>query len=290
VFESSEACVINDEFTWITNDASLYDNAAWWIPLDAEGEVPEAYAECAMEVELGRLSVARGPDEVREQALTEAVKTLSSGTISLDPAGRLVVTSLDPELGVPVDKTIDSSLSNIAMYEELLEQGNLDEHPDYPVDVLTGLQGGYLDRAAAALGGGADKFGKITVDTVIAMNAFMTVAVDLDESEMPLPINDEGDKYYDFSSFAYERSATYDHTLCYLRVVMDGDVPAQTPTGEYLVEVVSDESVMQAVFGGETYSGGNIAGFAQAADDARATIEFMHSHVVPDELLGACGN
>lgn len=294
VFESSTDCPDAETFVPVTDPDSLYaQTSTYYIPLDAEGEIPAEYGECAIEAELGRLSVAKGPDEVREQALTEAVKTLSAGTISLDPAGRLVVTYTDPQTAELVEKTIDASLENIAMYEELLEQGTLAEHdPLYPVDVLSGLEGDYLDRAAAALGGAADKTGKVTVDLVVYLNAFMAIPDDLDAATMPAPINDNSDKYYDFSGFSYDRSVTYAHTLCYLRVVTENDEPVQVGDA-YLVEIVNDETVMEAVFGGVNNADAtsdNISAFVQAADDARAVIEFMHSHVVPDELLGACGN
>ncbi len=40
---------------------------------------------------------------------------------------------------------------------------------------------------------------------------------------------------------------------------------------------------MTAVFGGVNYTGTKVDGFTQAADDARAVIEFVHEHPVPLE-------
>lgn len=270
----------------IDDPDSLYFQKAWSIPVTDEGAVFALYANCPDEVEFGRLSVARAPDDVREQALAEAEAALANGDIGLDPAGRLTVTSSDPDLEEDVVKTIDSSLSNLAIYEALLEAGNLD------VDVVTDLYGGFLDRAAAALGGAADKGGKVTVDVVAYLNAFMQIPEDASLVEVPLPIVVGDTRYYNFRDFSYTRSTTYGGNLCYLAVVLDENglpVPGDEE-GWYLVEVVNG-SIMDGVFGSEDdYSGANVAAFAQAADDARAVIEFMHGHVVPDELAFACAD
>jgi hypothetical protein len=266
----------------IDDPSSLYYQDAWSILL-IDGEIHADYIDCATEVEFGRLSVARAPYDVREQALADAEATLANGEIGLDPAGRLTVTSYDPDLGEDVVKTIDSSLSNLAIYEELLEEGNL------AVDVVSSLPGGFLDRAAAALGGAADKEGKVTVDVVVYLNAFMQVPEDANPAAVPLPLVAGDTRYYNFRDFAYTRSVTYGGDLCYLAVVLDED-GLPVPGGEedqYLVEVVNGP-IMAAVFDDESYTGDNVIAFAQAADDARAVIEFMHSHVVPQELAFAC--
>ena len=73
-----------------------------------DGEIPEGADVQA--VEFGRLNIARSPEKVLDQALTEALSKLDGGvvgdTITLDPAGRLVT-----EDGA----TIDSPLENLAI-------------------------------------------------------------------------------------------------------------------------------------------------------------------------------
>jgi hypothetical protein len=264
----------------INNPLSLYSGEAWSIPLTDEGAVFANYVECPTEVVFGRLSVARAPADVREQALAEAEATLATASIGLDPAGRLTLTSNDGEL---VTKTIDAPLSNLAIYEELLEEGNL------AVDVVNPLAGDFLDRAAAALGGAADKGGKVTVDVVVYLNAFMQVPEDANPDEVPIPHVSGDARYYNFSGFSYQRTETYGGNLCHLAVVLDDNglpVPGGGE-GQFLVEVVNGP-IMDAVFEGIDYDGENVMAFAQAADDARAVVEFMHSHVVPDELTFAC--
>lgn len=112
-----------------------------------------------------------------------------------------------------------------------------------------------LQEAAAFLGGAASKTKAITVDTVVYLNTI-------------LGINNAEDGYYDLSGFAYDRTAIHGGSVTYL-TDPDGDG----------VFVERTESIMDAVFGGSSYSGTGADAFAQAADDARAVIEFTHEPI-----------
>lgn len=208
------------------------------IPLDEEGEPTDE--SLLQEVEFGRMSVSRSPSKVTDHALDEALTKLQeASTIEVDEAGRLVVDG----------STIDSPLENLALYDALMKDGSL---PDttLPEDF----------QVTALLAAAADKTGEITVDVVVYQNTILGInQVDPDGTIT----------YYDFSGFDYDRASTFDGSVTYLADT-DGD-------GDY--EPVT-ESIMEAVFGGESWTDPTAEGgaddFAQAADDARAVILFVH--------------
>jgi len=208
------------------------------IPLDAEGQpIDETLVQ---EVEFGRLSVSRSPSKVSDHALDEALAKLQSATtITLDEAGRLVVDG----------SAIDSPLENLALYEAIMKDGSLPD-VNLPADF----------DVSALLGAAADKTGEITVDLLVYENTILAIN----------QTNPDGTiTYYDFASYDYDRASTFDGTVTYLKDA-DGD-------GTY--EEVT-ESVMDAVFDGENWTDTTAGGaddFAQAADDARAVVEFVHN-------------
>jgi len=112
-----------------------------------------------------------------------------------------------------------------------------------------------LQDAAVFLGGASSKTSEITADTVVYLNTI-------------LGINNPADGYYDLSGFAYDRSEIHTGSVTYL-TDPEGN-------GSY---VERTESVMDAVFGGTGYAGAGVDAFAQAADDARAVIEFVHEPI-----------
>jgi hypothetical protein len=207
------------------------------IPLDAEGEpVDESLLQ---EVEFGRLSVSRSPSKVSDHALDEALAKLQSATtITVDEAGRLVVDG----------STIDSPLENLALYEAIMKDGSL-PGVTLPADF----------DVTALLGAAADKTGEITVDLVVYENTILGIN----------QVNPDGTiTYYDLSTYDYDRASTFDGTVTYLKDVNND--------GNY-VEVT--EPIMDAVFDGTNWTDTTAGGaddFAQAADDARAVIEFVH--------------
>ena len=235
------------------------------IPLNEEGEpIDEAAAALVQEVEFSRLNVARSPSKVSEKSYDSVLTALNSATtITLDPAGRLVLT-IDG-----VVKTIDSPLENLVLYEMLLDKGFL---PGLTVDdAILGsliflkdaqLTAADLDAATSFLAAASDKTTTVTMDSVVYLNSILNISG-------TIVVN--GDSYVDYSTFNYDRTSTYPGDITYL--TDDG-----SGTGTYITVT---EPIMTAVFGDETYtsSDGGVDGFAQATDDARTLIEFIHEPI-----------
>jgi hypothetical protein len=226
------------------------------VPLDAEGEPYDA--TLLVEVDLGRLSVARSPSKVIEHALDEAISSLNVATsITVDAAGRLVLV-IDGEV-----KTIDSPLENLALYETLISEGYLPglTASDEVLGDLAYLKdptytSGDFASAASFLAAASDKFGATDLDEVVYINAILGI-----EGTLP-------DGYVDYSTYVYDRSDTYDGlTVTYLRDNGDGTYTEVT------------EPLMTAVFDSTDYDGVNVEGFAQAVDDATQVIEFVHEPI-----------
>lgn len=260
------------------------------LPLDEEGEIdptqiPEGENWVAAEVEFSRLSIARSPDQVLDRALDEAyAMLLEADSISLDPGGRIVVV-IDG-----VESTFDSPLINLALYEILLNYGNLilrdkdgepilDENGDVqpllpflPEDTSTLTQDDLM-LAAALFAAASDKTGVVTVDMVVYMNSIIGI-----DGTLP-------DDYVDFSTYSYDRSVVFKDTTV--------SVLVQQPDGSYVVQEVS---VLDAVFGGEdgtfdpltdNMTASKVDGFATAADDALQVLEFIHTYAPPEEITSA---
>lgn len=213
------------------------------IPLDTEGEPLDE--SLLVPVEFGRLSVGRSPTKVMDKSLSEALSKLTSATsITLDAAGRLVVDGT----------AIDSPLENLALYETYMKTGS-----------LPGVTLPANFDPASLLAAAADKAGKITVDLVIYENTILGIN----------QTNPDGTiSYYDFSTFDYDRATTYaTTTVTYLKDNGDGTYSTVT------------EPVMTAVFADQNWvdptATGGADDFAQAADDARAVIEFVHDMPTP---------
>ena len=120
------------------------------------------------EVELGRLNVARSPDQVLNRALAEAISGLTPEMISyynlgLDDA--IVALSLE------WDETsfIDSPLQNLALLKDLLDGTSVLTDAGVTTDVST--------LAAMLLGAASDKTVPISVDTVIAVTTILGTPV-----------------------------------------------------------------------------------------------------------------
>ena len=239
------------------------------IPLNDEGEIEPGYEDLALTVEFGRLNSGRSPSKVSDKAYQEAIDTINAAiAIGVDEAGRIVVTTADGEI-----KTIDSPLENLALYAALMENGYLPG-----IDLQDGVSLGALSfladpaftredmlMAATLLAAGADKAGTISLDMVIYLASIMGV-----DGVNPVT-GPDGKTYVDYSSLTYDRASTYTGTVTYLKDNGDGTYSLVTA------------SIMDAVFGGEDYSGTQADAFAQAADDARAVIEFIHDNAPPGE-------
>lgn len=229
------------------------------IPLDEEGHPIEE--SLTQEVELGRLNIGRSPTKVTDRALEEALGVLNAATeVDTDAAGRLMVL-VDGEW-----KTIDSPVENLALYIDLIQDGTIDGLDNEVVSTaFANLTDGALtdaDYADAAtfLAAAADKVGTVTLDEVIYMNNI-------------LGLNDG--TYLDLTSVTYSRSSLYDGVTAEVLVDPDGDGTWETQTVDIYETVFGDIDAMATA----------AEGFAQAVDDARAVVNFLHEYEVPADSL-----
>ena len=235
------------------------------IPLDEEGAPIDP--SLATEVELGRLNVGRAPNSVLDRRAKEVITLLNDATeLSLDAAGRLVITAAG------VTSTIDSPLENLAIYVALMTTGTIPGVTDLPGTAYDHLVDGVftsadLGSAVSFLAAASDKSGKLTTDEVAYINAFLDINT-----------TKQGNVTYanvDYSTFSYDRSDVYAN----LKVT----VLVQQSDGSW---VPTEVNVYDAVFGSVDFNGaGSLPTFAQAADDARAVVNFIHEYAIPaDEV------
>ncbi len=235
------------------------------IPLDEEGAPIDP--TLATEVELGRLNVGRAPTQVLDRRAEEVITMLNSATdLSLDAAGRLVVT-VDG-----VAKTIDSPLENLAIYVALMTTGTIPGVNDLPGTEFDHLVDGVLtveDLASATSFAAAatDKSGSFSIDEVAYLNAFLGINIE--------KTGDVSYSAFDYSEFSYDRSDTYG--------AITAEVLVQQPDGSWVPTVIN---VYETIFGSVDFSGsGSISVFSQAADDARAIINFIHEYALPADSV-----
>jgi len=269
------------------------------IPVDPETcAVVTDFAIYTQEVDFGRINEIRSPQSVFDTQLEEVIINLAtSGCVGLDPAGRPVYSSLT-DLGV-VSGTVDSPLQNLAMYRKLMLDGTLGENVPIPGGPVT-----WEDMAARAIGAASDKAGLVTKDLITYVNQILGL---VEENANPVlgtlctPVREEvaGEVrvvqkcVINYRTFSYNRQVTF------------GPNPGSLPMPPYIPEgnpqhgwfeylAVATESpltfeigqgpMLEAVpelLGDPIFMGNNLAAFTAAADDARGTIEFMHSWPVP---------
>lgn len=235
------------------------------IPLDAEGAPIDP--TLAIEVELGRLNVGRSPSSVLDNRAEEVVAMLNGAdAVSLDAAGRLVVTTDG------VAKTIDSPLENLAIYVALMTQGTIPGVTDLPGTEFDHLIDGVLTAAdmvsaTSFLAGATDKGSVLTADDVAYINAVLGINT--------TRVGDVTYSDVDYSSFAYDRSDTYANVTAQVLV--------KQPDGSWVPTTVE---IYDVVFDGEDYTGsGTFSAFTQAAEDARAVVNYIHEYQLPaDEV------
>lgn len=230
------------------------------IPLDAEGAPIDP--SLAVEVELSRLNVGRSPTSVLDRRSAEVVTLLNSATaVSLDAAGRLVVTTAEGT------KTIDAPLENLALYVALMSTGTIPGVTDLPGTELDYLVDGTftsqdLQAASGLFAAAADKYTTLSPDAVAYMNAILGIKTvtsgNVTYSSM------------DYSSFTYDRSDAYDGEMITVLV--------KQADGSYLPTSVN---IYDAVFKSVDYSQTGFDAFATAVDDSRAVIAFIHDNEVP---------
>lgn len=218
------------------------------IQLTQDGELPAEYEDAVVEVELGRLNASRSPGQVTGHHLSEAIARLTSGTVTLDEAGRLVVDGF----------AIDSPLQNLSLYNYIMTGGD---------PAALNLPAGF--DPASLLGAAADKTQPITLDKLVYLNSIMGInTIDVASGNVT---------YFDFSNYEYSRASTY----AGLEVTYLAD-----PDGDGVYETVR-QSVMEAVFASQDWTDATAGGaddFAQSADDSRAVINFLHDMPTPVAL------
>ena len=234
------------------------------IPLDEEGHVLDE--SLVQEVEFGRLSVSRAPDDVLEGRSEEVLYVLNNATdLSVDPAGRLVVT-VDGET-----RTIDAPLENLSIYVALMETGSIEGVTNdlgdfnFLVDGIKTIED--MEAAASFLAAATDKTGEFTTDEI----AYLNLILDIDVTDH----TDSADVQYsdvDFSSFTYDRVADYDGVTTTILVEQED--------GSWLPTEVD---VYDFVFAGtpDTATDGTLEAFTQAAEDSRIVINYIHEYEVP---------
>jgi hypothetical protein len=238
--------------------------------------------------------VVRSPVSVLETQLEDVIVNLSTADCTtLDPAGRPVTSTVTD--GVVTSAAIDSPLQNLAIYRQLMLTGYLGA-ASAPITFPN-----TLDAAARGLGTASDKEGKVGVDMVVYLNQILgltdeTVSTYLQKRCIEVKEEVKGvvqmvrKCFLDYGAYSYGRAANFGSL----------PFPAYIPSGapvegwfEYLgvVDATPTFGILEGPILGAVpelvanpdLTASNIGGFAQAADDARAVIEFMHSWPVPGD-------
>lgn len=278
------------------------------IPLDAECEVLDETA--VIEVEFGRLNVARAPERVKEQALDEVIQAIKDCLrVTLDPAGRLALKYklVNPETGVKevVWKTIDAARENLALYSQLMKFGHLqtacgeiasdrgdettyrpclDPITDYPkfrakVKFLLPATGG----ATTAESLSSQDLTLASFFLAGAADKSGIITVDLVQYlnttlSIPNATNSlaGSPEFVNFSTFVYKRSNKF-----------DGLIPVLQPTSTVGVWLETEVNILDWLTWEDENDRNrwrNITGFVQAANDSLHTILFMHNYEIPVPL------
>ncbi|MEJ2141568.1 MAG: hypothetical protein P8Y24_04305 [Gammaproteobacteria bacterium] len=234
------------------------------IPLDAEGHPLDA--SLTVEVELGRLNIARAPEKVLDHSLVEALSKLSSATeVTLDPSGRLVADGV----------TIDSPLENLALFKAIVSTpavggvitltttATVDgQTVTYSFDISV-ADAGLV--AASAIAAASDKTGTLTVDEVMYIAKF--IGLDAELSNFVTTWNYERDDVYtdDVKVWILQGQDTDG----------DGVFDVYYPTEVQINDVVEFNTVTPIVD-----DGNGIDTFAQAADDSVQVLEYVHDNAM----------
>lgn len=257
------------------------------IPTDTDTcAIASAYASCANEADFGRVNLSRASEKVLDSQLEDVLVNLAiADCTSLDPAGRIVYSRyIGDELSTG---TIDSPLQNLSIFKHLMRDG------DIGVPLPQGATA--IQTAARGFGVAMDKAGQVNIDLLVYLNEIMGLTTGTTILGDPICINVKEEVmgsiemvekcFLDYSSYAYDRTTNFGALPS----------PAYIPEGagldgwfEFLFETspgvytVTYDAILPTVFlGNPGYTGGNIGGFAQAADDTRAVINFMHTYEVP---------
>jgi len=276
---------------------------------ESDYEIPPEFVPYVQEVELERANVARAPERVMEKALAAALEKIeTSDSIDTDPAGRIMY-SMD---GGDTYATIDSPVENLALYQFLMTPAGDDARawPDvtahWPEELKFLLGDDLTDPdwdPSALLGAAWSKTGEITDDAMIYENSTLGIN----------KVTGSGDTlnidYFDFSDgnrelYDYDRAEQHQEVeFTYWWETSPGT--KEQLTGN-VYDVVfssnpdkSDPEILQGEEWEDLYlaiddkgnddpldddfylkdaSSSGVNDFAQAADDARAVIDFMHTY------------
>lgn len=280
--------------------------------------IPEECAPCAQEVDFGRMNEVRSSEAVFESQLADVVVNLATADcVTLDPAGRLVTSRANDDDTV-TSSAIDSPLQNLAIYRQLMMEGylgNADSPIDLPADVLvtaTRALGAASDKT-----GEVNVDMVVYINQIIGLadaeNSYLgSTCIEMKEEVMGVVQDNVQKCFLNYDAYEYAREDNFSKTAASL------PSPAYIPAGapnfgwfEYLYEIEAtiptfgrqEGPILDAVFCVDEstgtpvtpepstgycanqiaigYEGGNIGGFAQAADDTRAVIDFMHSWPLP---------
>jgi len=264
------------------------------VPVDQYSCAVEAgFTGCTQEVDFGRINEARAPDTVLASQLEDViVKVATADEVGLDPAGRLVTCTDDGDIDSV--SAIDSPLQSLAIYKELMLKGTLGV--ELPDDAMM--------TAARALGTASDKSGEVNIDLVAYLNQIMGLSDPATSTFLPKLCETYREEvqgniqlvekcFLDFGQVpgggAYEYARIGNFNELPHPAYIPGAAPVQGwfeylwPIGSTATFEILQGPVNGTVFGNTAgFEGGNIGGFAQAADDAREVINFMHTWPVPD--------
>ena len=276
------------------------ENVGCPIPLDCDGadpclipidtatcSIPFEYATCSNEADFGRTNLSRASEDVLDFQLEDVlIKLATADCTSLDPSGRMVA-SYYASNGDLRTSTIDSPLQNLSVYKHLIRDGD--------IGVAQPQSATALETAARGFGVAMDKAGNVSIDLLVYLNQILGLNVGTTILGDPVCINVREEVmgsmemvekcFLDYSGYTYDRTSNFSGLPS----------PAYIPEGapiagwfEFLREIgdnlyeVAEDSIMTIVFQGDPgFTDGNIGGFAQAADDTRAVINYMHSNPVP---------
>jgi hypothetical protein len=195
--------------------------------------------------------------------------TATGAVVTQDAAGRLVITTLVN--GLPVSKTIDSPLENLALYKAIMSLPL--DNPLTPIDesrtitAIVSSDGGKVTTPvtytiptainidmlkASLLAAAADKTKTVTLDVLMYINSILlTVPPDL-------------------STFTYDRIATYGTAMATVLV--------KQPDG--ITYIATSVNLYDTLFKTQDTTSTGAADFAQAVDDALQILEFIHDNEV----------
>lgn len=253
---------------------------------EGEYEIPAASLPYVQEVELERANVARAPDKVMEKSLAAAMEKIEvASVVDVDPAGRIVCDGT----------TIDSPLENLALYTYLMTAGGQSSWPDvvefWPEEFQALVGDNLLDPdwdPSSLLGAAFSKSLPVTLDAVLYQNTTLGV------NEVTQAGGQTQIDYFSFSSatgetYQYDRVAQYENIWLQWYEDTDGDpstlerveatvleaVFANAQWMDQYIQASADPTVYETVDASQS----GVNDFAQAVDDARAVINFMHEMV-----------